>query len=207
MGIIEWGIFFIKDLILGLGYPGIVFLMALESACIPVPSEIVMPFAGWLVYEGKLDMIAVGLAGTIGCTIGSIAAYAVGMYGGRAFILRYGKYLMLSEASLISAEKWFSRYGNSAVFFSRLLPIIRTFISLPAGIAKMNFAHFAVLSFLGSLPWCFALTYAGYALGPSWGGIVEVFRGLDVLILLGIVLIFAWFLWRRRKKRAMNQAE
>ncbi|MBM4237394.1 MAG: DedA family protein [Euryarchaeota archaeon] len=200
MGLIEWGILFIKETILDLGYAGIAFLMALDGACVPVPSEIVMPFAGWLAYKGELDLIAVSLAGTIGCTLGSIATYAVGLYGGRAFILKYGKYVMLSERSLISAEKWFSKYGNSAVFFARLVPVIRSFISLPAGIAKMNFAHFTVLSFLGTLPWCFALAYAGYALGPSWEGIVEVFRDLDVLILLGIVIILAWFLWRRRKK-------
>lgn len=199
MGIIEWGILFIKDVILDLGYPGIAFLMALESACIPIPSEIVMPFAGWLVYEGQLDLFLVTMAGTIGCTVGSIAAYVVGLYGGRQVVLRYGKYVLLSEKSLESAERWFEKYGSSAVFFSRLLPIIRTFISLPAGMAKMKFGRFVVLTFIGSLPWCLALTYVGVVLGPQWESIVTFFRGLDVLILLVIVAIFAWFLWRRRK--------
>ncbi|MDD1768633.1 MAG: DedA family protein [Methanomassiliicoccales archaeon] len=207
MGIIEWGIFFIKDLILTSGYPGVFFLMALESACVPIPSEIVLPFAGWLVYEGQFNLILATLAGTFGCLAGSVFAYLVGLYGGRKFVLKYGKYLLLNEKSLDSAERWFTKYGDSAVFFSRLLPIIRTFISLPAGMAKMNLARFSVLTFIGSLPWCFALTYVGFALGPNWESITTVFRGLDILIVLGIVFVLVWYLLRRRRIRMRAQEE
>jgi membrane protein DedA with SNARE-associated domain len=207
MGIIEWGILFIKDLILTTGYPGVFFLMALESACLPIPSEIVMPFAGWLAYDGQFNLIFATLAGTFGCLAGSIGAYLIGMYGGRKFVLRYGKYLLLSEKSLDSAERWFAKYGSSAVFFSRLLPIVRTFISLPAGMAKMNLVRFSVLTFLGSLPWCFALTYVGFALGPNWESITGIFRGLDVLIVLAVILIVVWYLLRRRRMRVKAQEE
>ncbi|MDD1768329.1 MAG: DedA family protein [Methanomassiliicoccales archaeon] len=207
MGIIEWGIFFIKDLILTSGYPGVFILMALESACVPIPSEIVLPFAGWLVYDGQFDLIFAALAGTFGCLAGSVMAYLVGLYGGRRLVLRYGKYVFLSEKSLDTAERWFTKYGDAAVFFSRLLPIIRTFISLPAGMAKMNLARFCVLTFVGSLPWCFALTYVGFALGPNWESITGIFEGLDILIVLGVVFILAWYLLRRRKNRMKAQAE
>jgi membrane protein DedA with SNARE-associated domain len=207
MGIIEWGILFIKDLILTTGYPGVFFLMALESACLPIPSEIVMPFAGWLAYDGQFNLIFATRAGTFGCLAGSIGAYLIGMYGGRKFVLRYGKYLLLSEKSLDSAERWFAKYGSSAVFFSRLLPIVRTFISLPAGMAKMNLVRFSVLTFLGSLPWCFALTYVGFALGPNWESITGIFRGLDVLIVLAVILIVVWYLLRRRRMRVKAQEE
>ncbi len=207
MGIIEWAIFFIKDIILTSGYPGVFILMALESACVPIPSEIVLPFAGWLVYDGQFDMVLAALAGTFGCLAGSLFAYVVGLYGGRRLVLRYGKYVLLSEKSLDTAERWFSKYGDSVVFFSRLLPIIRTFISLPAGMAKMNLVRFSILTFAGSLPWCFALTYVGYALGPNWESITAVFEGLDILIVIGVIVILAWYLWRRRKRSKNAQAE
>lgn len=207
MGIIEWGIFFIKDLILTSGYPGVFILMALESACVPIPSEIVLPFAGWLVYDGQFDLVFAALAGTFGCLAGSVLAYLVGLYGGRKLVLRYGRYVFLSEKSLDASERWFRKYGDSAVFFSRLLPIIRTFISLPAGMAKMNLARFSVLTFVGSLPWCFALTYVGYALGPNWESITGIFEGLDILIVLGVVIILVWYLWRRRKNGIKVQVE
>jgi len=205
MGIIEWGILFIKDLILTTGYPGVFLLMALESACLPIPSEIVMPFAGWLAYDGKFNLIFATLAGTFGCLAGSVLAYLVGLYGGRKFVLKYGRCILLSEKSLDSAERWFAKYGSSAVFFSRLLPIVRTFISLPAGMARMNLARFSALTFLGSLPWCFTLTYVGFALGPNWGSITGIFRGLDVLIVLALIFIVVWYVLRRRKMRMRAQ--
>ncbi|MDD1766136.1 MAG: DedA family protein [Methanomassiliicoccales archaeon] len=207
MGIIEWGILFIKDLILAMGYPGIAFLMALESACIPIPSEIVMPFAGWLVYDGKMDLILVTLSGAVGCLIGSIAAYLVGLYGGRKFVIKYGRYLLLSQKSLDSAERWFAKYGTSAVFLSRLLPIVRTFISLPAGMAKMKFGWFVALSFIGSVPWCFALAYVGVILGPNWESITGIFRGLDVLIVVVFVAIVVWYILTRRRAKTTSQEE
>ena len=211
MGLVEWGTNLILDWISHYGYIGITFLMALESACIPVPSEIVMPFSGYLVYRGDagLTLVGVGIAGAVGCTIGSIVAYWVGMHAGRRLILKYGKYLLVTEKHLLTAERWFEKYGDAATFISRLLPVIRTFISLPAGIAKMNFKKFVFYSFVGSLPWTFMLGYVGYALGPSWEDIMDVFHKLDVLVIVGLIAIVAWYvyklkLWnfRRDKKEA-----
>lgn len=198
MGIIEWGALLIKDIISTMGYPGIVFLMGLESACMPVPSEIVLPFAGWLAYEGQMDVWLISIAGTLGCTLGSLAAYFAGSYGGRPFISKYGKYIFLNESHIEMAEEWFSKYGDKAVFFSRLLPIVRTFISLPAGIAKMDLTRFTILSTLGSFPWCLALAYAGLALGPEWENIIAVFENFQIIVLIGIGLFVAWYLFRGR---------
>jgi len=201
VGIIEWGMALIMDTIAFMGYPGIVGLMALESACFPIPSEVVMPFAGWLVFNGTMDLLVVTLAGTIGCTIGSILAYYVGLKGGRPLVCRYGRYLLMNEKHLDSAERWFKKYGDYAIFFSRLLPIVRTFISLPAGIARMRFGRFVLLSFAGSLPWCFALTYAGFALGDGWHEIGEFLEGFDLLVVVGIVIIAIWYIWTVRKRK------
>ncbi|HUU07551.1 MAG TPA: DedA family protein [Thermoplasmata archaeon] len=201
MSLIEWGTDLILDWISAYGYAGIVFLMALESACLPVPSEIVMPFAGYLVYQGGTGMtlLGVGLAGALGCTVGSIVAYVVGMYAGRPLILRYGRYFLISPKHLVMAEKWFEKYGDWAAFLSRLMPIVRTFISLPAGIARMDFKKFVILSFLGSLPWTLMLAYVGYALGPNWEDIMGVFRGLDILIIAGAVAVVIWYVWKLKR--------
>jgi membrane protein DedA with SNARE-associated domain len=149
MGIIEWAIELIKQLIDAGGYGGIALLMALESMCIPIPSEIVLPFGGWLAFDGQMNWILVSLAGTIGCVIGSILSYWAGEKGGRAFVCKYGKYLLLNEGHLDLSERWFKKYGTPMIFFSRILPIMRTFISLPAGIAKMDFKNFVVLTTMG----------------------------------------------------------
>lgn len=203
MNIIEWGFNLILDWISGYGYAGIVVLMALESACMPVPSEIVMPFAGYLVsYEGKMSLLGITLAGSLGCTIGSIAAYVVGYYAGRPLILRYGKYVLIREKHLVSAENWFAKWGDKATFIARLLPVIRTVISLPAGIAKMDFKKFVLYSFLGSVPWTFMLGYIGYWLGEEWQSIEDVFRYLDVLVVVGVVALVIWYIRFRRKKSA-----
>ena len=198
MNLVEWGTELILDWISHYGYLGITFLMALESACMPVPSEIVMPFAGYLVYRGDTDMtlIGIGLAGAIGCTIGSIAAYMVGKHAGRMLIIKYGRYFLVSERHLLTAERWFDKYGEAATFISRLLPVIRTFISLPAGIAKMDFKKFVFYSFVGSLPWTFMLGYVGYALGPSWENIMDVFHKLDIVVIAGLVAIVVWYVYK-----------
>lgn len=204
MGLIEWGTDLILDWISSFGYVGVTFLMALESACIPVPSEIVMPFSGYLVYLAEqpgydgtvMTLAGVSLAGAIGCTLGSIAAYWVGKHAGRAFVLKYGKYILLSEKHLVMAERWFEKYGEAATFISRLLPVIRTFISLPAGIAKMDFKKFVFYSFVGSLPWTFMLAYVGYVLGPSWEDIMDVFHKLDLLVVAGAIAIVVWYVWK-----------
>lgn len=170
--------------------------MAIESACIPLPSEIIMPFSGYLVYLGKLDIWLVSLAGAFGCVVGSCAAYFVGMYGGRPFIEKYGKYIFISHKDLDLADRWFLKYENFAIFFSRLLPIVRTFISLPAGIARVNFPRFVIYTFVGSLPWCYALALFGYKLGENWKSLKYYFHKFDIVV--GIVIILAFIYWVRR---------
>jgi membrane protein DedA with SNARE-associated domain len=170
------------------GYFAVIFLMTLESACMPVPSEIVMPFAGYLAFQGILDVWIVSLAGAFGCMLGSIISWWVGLKGGRKFIEKYGKYFLLNPKHLRLAEKWFEKYGDLAVFGSRLVPVIRTFISLPAGIGKYSFKKLVIFSFVGSVPWCLMLAWIGYTLGPHWERIIGFFNKLDLLIIAGIVV-------------------
>lgn len=190
---------FIMAGISSLGYSGIALMMAIESACIPLPSEIIMPFSGFLVSQGRFTLFGTALAGAIGCVIGSIVAYVVGRYGGRAFIWKYGKYILISHHDVAMADRWFDRYGGWVVFFSRLLPVIRTFISLPAGIARMKFIPFIVLTFVGSLPWCYLLAWAGFALGARWETLGVYFHRFDTLIGIIIIAGAAWWIWRHVK--------
>ena len=197
MSIIEWGMELILEIIKSLSYPGIIFLMALESACLPVPSEIVMPFGGFLAYSDQnFSIWGVTAAGTIGNLLGSIVAYWIGLKAGRPLILRYGRYFLIREKHLDMAENWFSRYGDPAIFFSRMVPVVRTFISLPAGMAKMKFGRFVILTTLGSIPWNFALTYSGYLLGERWEGIKDLFEKLDILIVIVIVIVAVIIVWQ-----------
>lgn len=154
---------FVENLLNPLGYYGIVILMAIESACIPLPSEIIMPYGGYLVatFPGKFSVLGMAVAGSMGCVIGSILAYYVGLYGGRPFIEKYGKYILIRKSDVKKADKFFEKYGDWAVFIGRLLPIVRTFISFPAGVSKVNFGKFVLLTFLGSLPWCYVLAHVG----------------------------------------------
>ena len=184
---------FITLLISSLGYGGIVLAMAIESACIPLPSEIIMPFAGYLVFKGTFILWQTALAGALGCVVGSIVAYGVGYYGGREFILKYGKYILISQHDVGTADHLFQKHGQAVVFFSRLLPIIRTFISLPAGIAKMPFGKFVFYSFIGSYPWCYGLAWAGMKLGENWEGLRPWFHRFDfVIVALGILAVIYW---------------
>ena len=195
----------VSQLILGVisagGYAGIVLLMAIESACIPLPSEIIMPFSGYLAGQGRFSLWGVAVAGAVGCNLGSMVAYAVGAYGGRPFLERYGRYLLLTRGDLAWADRWFARYGEATVFFSRLLPVIRTFIALPAGIARMDFLRFNVYTFLGSLPWCLGLAWLGLKLGEHWEETIRpVFEKLDLLIGLLLVAVFVWFVRARLRQ-------
>jgi len=190
---------FVTGTISSLGYLGIVGLMAIESACIPLPSEIIMPFSGFLVWEGRFNLWLTGLAGAVGCVVGSVAAYWIGYCGGRPLVHRYRRYLLISARDLQRADQWFERYGDSTVFFSRLLPVVRTFISLPAGIARMRFGRFCLYTFLGSFPWCLALSYFGYRLGQHWQSIRTYFHDLDIVVLVGIVAAVIWWVWRHLK--------
>ncbi len=192
----------IVAVISALGYLGVVLLMAIESACIPLPSEIIMPFSGYLVSVGQLNLWLVGLAGAIGCVLGSLIAYWVGMYGGRPLIERYGKYILISRHDLDLADRLFSRYGEMIIFTSRLLPAIRTFISFPAGVARMNLPRFVIYTFAGSLPWCLALAYVGQKLGEKWNKdetLKTLFHRFDFVIGIIGVLAVAWWVWRHLK--------
>ncbi len=179
-----------------LGYWGIIAGMAIESACIPLPSEVIMPFSGYLVFKNRLDLWYVSLSGALGCVIGSVIAYIAGAYGGRPFLERYGRYVLISHRDIATADRWFEKYGDRAIFMSRLMPVIRTFISLPAGIARMNFLRFVLYTFLGSLPWCFALTFIGLKLGKNWDTLGRYFHRLDMIIVIGLIAIIMYFIWR-----------
>jgi membrane protein DedA with SNARE-associated domain len=186
------------------GYAGIALLMAIESACIPLPSEIIMPFAGYLVHTGQLNLFWVATAGAIGCNLGSIPAYWLGAWGGRPAVERFGKYVLLSRHDLDRTEHYFQRYGGITVLIARLLPVVRTFIALPAGIARMPQLRFHLYTFLGSWPWCFILAYVGMKLGDRWESdprfkaIFHRFHlGVELVLVAGIV----WFLWTHWKNR------
>jgi membrane protein DedA with SNARE-associated domain len=197
--IIEFLSAIIVAVISTLGYGGVVLLMGIESACIPLPSEIIMPFAGYLVYTGRFNLWLVGVAGAVGCVLGSLVAYYVGMYGGRPLIERYGRYVLISHHDLDLADRWFAKYGEAIIFFSRLLPVIRTFIAFPAGIARMNLKRFCIYTFLGSLPWCIGLAYVGQKLGEQWDKsetLKTYFHRFDFVIGILIVLGAAWWIWR-----------
>ncbi len=183
------------------GYAGIVLLMGIESACIPLPSEIIMPFSGYLVSLGRFSLFKVALAGAIGCNLGSIVAYYVGSVGGRPLIEKYGKFILISRHDLDLADRWFARWGDGAVFFARLLPVVRTFIALPAGVSRMNFLRFNIYTFLGSLPWCWVLAYAGFRLGQRWDSLRVYFHRMDLAILILGLAGVTWFVWHHWKNR------
>jgi membrane protein DedA with SNARE-associated domain len=193
---------FVIAVISRFGYMGIVVTMAIESACIPLPSEIIMPFSGYLISTGQFSMLGVTLAGAIGNVLGSIAAYYAGVWGGRPFAERYGPYMLISRRDLELADRWFLKYGEAAVLISRMLPVVRTFISLPAGIARMNFPRFVIFTFIGALPWCYLLAYIGLKMGERWDALRDYFHGLDIvigLVLAAGLLYFLWSHWPRAK--------
>src|SRR2546423_2259649 len=199
---------FVSHLFTSLGYGGIVVAMAIESCCIPLPSELIMPLAGFLAFQHKFNIVgAYGsptiqlwgatLAGAAGCVVGSAVAYWIGATGGRPLLLRYGRYVLISHHDADRADAFFARYGDLTIFATRLMPIVRTFISLPAGIARMPFGKFIAYTFLGSLPWCLALAYAGYKLGQHWGAVSGVLHKYDILVGIGILALVVLFLYRQ----------
>ena len=186
------------------GYLGIVFLMAIESACIPLPSEIIMPFSGYLVSTGRFDLWLVATAGAIGCNVGSIAGYAVGQYGGRAFVERWGKYVLLNMHDLERAEAFFARWGSITVLVCRMLPFVRSFIAFPAGVARMPLLRFHIYTFVGSWPWCFALAWVGMKLGVAWRTdprLSQIMHKADAGVIGLLVLGVVWFVWHQLRKR------
>jgi membrane protein DedA with SNARE-associated domain len=192
---------FIKAVIGATGYAGIALLMAIESACIPLPSELIMPFAGYLVFEGKLGLFWAATAGAVGCNLGSLIAYEIGYHGGRPLVEKFGSYILLGRRELDWAESFFRRGGQVTVLIGRLLPVVRTFIALPAGIARMPRGRFHLYTFLGSWPWCFGLAYLGMKLGENWRSLGQYFHKFDavigVLLLLGVAY-FVYSHWRNR---------
>lgn len=197
--ILEFLAYIVIWMISTLGYFGVFVAMVLESAGIPLPSEIIMPFSGYLVYRGEFNFWLVSVVGALGNVVGSIIAYYVGKVGGRPLVEKYGKYVLLSKHDLNVAEKWFQKYGRSAVFFSRLLPVVRTFISFPAGFSGMNLKAFSLYTFLGALPFTMALTYLGYALGEKWTTIHSYFEEYDILTGLVIIAVIIWYVKRHLK--------
>lgn len=198
---------YLTGTISALDYFGVALLMAIESACIPLPSEIIMPFSGYLVSTGRFNLYLVATAGALGCNIGSTLAYLIGAYGGRRLVEQLGPYVLLDRKRLDRADRFFERYGWLAVLVARLLPIVRTFISLPAGIAHMRFWTFQICTFVGSWPWCLALAYVGLVFGREWDknpAFASAMRYLDYGVLALIVLAVAWYVisaLRDRKAR------
>jgi membrane protein DedA with SNARE-associated domain len=202
--IIETLSVFIIAIISAGGYAGIMLLMAIESACIPLPSEVIMPFSGYLVYSGRFSLFWVATAGAIGCNLGSLVAYYVGYYGGRPLVERYGSYIFLSEKELLWADRFFEKRGDWAVLVARLLPVVRTFIALPAGIARMKQVRFHIFTFIGSWPWCYLLAWIGVRLGEKWNTdprLKQWFHRFDAAILAIILIGVGWFVWTHWKHR------
>jgi membrane protein DedA with SNARE-associated domain len=186
------------------GWAGVVIMMAIESAAIPLPSEVIMPLAGWMLIQANGSpwqwTLLAAFYGAVGNVIGSAVAYWVGALGGRPLVERYGRYVLISHHDLDLAERWFARYGEWAVFFSRLLPVVRTFISVPAGIARMPFWRFCIFTFLGALPWSWGLSFAGYHLGEHWEEVRAVMRPFDIPIILAILALVGLFIYRHVKR-------
>jgi membrane protein DedA with SNARE-associated domain len=197
---------FVHWVIDGTGYAGIVILMAIESACIPLPSEIIMPFAGYLVTTGRFDLYLAATAGAIGCNVGSVIAYEIGYYGGRPLVEKYGSYILMSRHDIEMADKFFKRFGGAAIFIGRLLPVIRTFIALPAGIARMPRIPFHIYTFVGSWPWCFGLAWVGMKLGENWQTIKDKLLPYKIPIVVFLVAATVWFVWTHWKNRVRVSA-
>ncbi len=191
------------------GYLGIAGLMAVESACIPLPSEVIMPFAGYLASTGRFSLVLAATAGALGCNLGSTLAYVVGARGGRPLVEQWGRYILLNPGDLDRAERFFRRFGGPAVLIGRLLPVVRTFIALPAGMARMPQLPFQFYTFLASWPWCYALAYVGYLLGERWDSDLRLRAAMhrfDLAIVALIVAGLGWFAWRQFAGAAMRMA-
>jgi len=194
---------FIINTISALGYAGVVILMALESAGFPLPSEIIMPFSGYLVLTGRFTLFGAALAGAVGCLVGSLGAYWVSAVGGRQLLERYGRYVLISKHDLALADRWFARWGGAAVFVGRLLPVVRTYISFPAGIARVGLWRFSLYTFIGSLIWTYLLAWIGLRLGERWASIRRAFEGFEVLIVLVLLVGIVWGVRRQLRVREL----
>lgn len=174
--------------------------MAIESACIPLPSKVIMPFSGYLAWCGDMTLWGVTLAGAVGCVLGSLVAYYAGAWGGRPLVEKYGRYVLISHHDLDLADRWFSRHGDITIFVGRLLPIIRTFIAFPAGISRMHLGRFVIYTFAGSFLWCYGLAWLGYTLGENWTGLKVYFHRFDFLIGAALLLGVVWYVRRHLRR-------
>lgn len=191
---------FVTSVIGAIGYTGIFVLMAAESANIPIPSEAIMPFAGFLAASGQLSVLGAAIVGTLGNLAGSLLSWWIGATGGRKAILRYGRVVRLNEHHLDAAEAWFKKYGEVSVFVGRLLPIVRTFISLPAGLAKMNVVKFSIYTVLGAFPFCYFLAWVGFVLGERWEEVRKYFHYADYVVIVGMLAVIVYVIVKRRNK-------
>jgi len=199
---------FLESLYAQFGYVGVAIAMTIESAAIPIPSELILPFAGWSVARGVTEPLTGAawsywgavVAGVVGNTAGSLASYAVGAFGGRPLLDRWGRYLLISAHDLDLADRWFARYGSATVFFSRMLPVVRTFISVPAGVARMPLWRFTLFSIAGAIPWVMLLVWGGQVLGANWLAIKQSLRGVDYLVAAGILLLVGLFVYRHVRR-------
>lgn len=199
---------FLESLYTAFGYAGVVLAMTIESAAIPLPSELILPFAGWMVSRGLEEPVTgqawsywgAVAAGVAGNTLGSLVSYYVGALGGRPLLERYGKYVLISHHDLEVADRWFARWGQATVFFSRMLPIVRTFISVPAGVARMPVWRFLLFSVLGAIPWVMLLVWGGTVLGDNWTQVKSTLRGLDYLVAAGLLGLLTLFVWRHVRR-------
>ena len=199
---------FIDALYSQLGYVGVAIAMTIESAAVPLPSELILPFAGWSVSRGLIEPLTNSpwsywgavVAGVFGNTAGSLLSYAIGAYGGRPLVERFGKYVLISAHDLDVAERWFDRYGEATVFFSRMLPIVRTFISIPAGVARMPLWRFLLFSILGAIPWVMLLVWGGMVLGDHWLDLKHSLKGLDYIVAALLLAGVGLFVWRHVKR-------
>ena len=182
-----------------LGYGGVILMMAIESACIPLPSEVIMPFSGYLVATGRFELNLVAIAGALGCLLGSYVAYWIGASGGRWAIERYGRYLLISRHELEIADRFFERWGGPAVFLSRMLPVVRTFIAFPAGVARMRLLPFSVYTLIGSYIWCLGLAWAGMKLGQNWESLTPYIHRFDGVIVALLAIGAAFVVYNRLK--------
>lgn len=206
---------FVTSLYVHTGLIGILLAMAIESCCIPLPSEVVMPLAGVMLATGKIlggmallpGLVIVALAGSVGSVLGSIVAYGIGHAGGRPLMLKYGRYVLISQHDADKADAYFRKYGSATAFFSRLLPVVRTYISLPAGITRMPFVKFVVYTFLGSFPWCLLLAYIGTLIGGNLAKLAPIFHDLDIVIIVALVALVALYIWRHMRNDRQARAE
>ncbi|MGY4884066.1 MAG: DedA family protein [Nanobdellota archaeon] len=196
---------FCINVISSLGYFGIFFLMVLESMIFPMPSELVMPFAGFLISTGEMSFIFVVLFATLGSIVGSLISYYIGRYGGDKFVLKYGKYFLLNQEHLKNTEKWFSKKGELTIFIGRFVPVVRHFISIPAGVGKMDLKKFSFYTIIGAGIWNFFLAYVGFVLGNNWERISQYSDYLSWGVLIIVVIVGAYFLWKEIKKRRLKR--